>query len=338
MNKKEILLEVNGVSKYFELPNNKVLKAVDNVSLKIEKGEIVGIVGESGCGKSTFGKLISRTYKPTKGKIYYKGKLKNLPNDPYMKNQEMLNTKEVKEYCKNVQVVFQDPYSSLNPRQTAGDAIGRGLKVHGLYKGKVKQRVAELLNIVGLSEDARDRFPHEFSGGQRQRICIARALAIEPELLICDEPISALDVSIQSQIINLLKNLKETLELTMIFISHDLSVVKYICDKVVVMYLGTVMEMADSNEIYNNPLHYYTKALLSAVPFADPCIEKNRQRILLTGDIPSPVDAPSGCTFSSRCPDCDDICIKERPELKMVEDGHYVACHKVLEDRRDNNE
>ena len=324
MKTKEVLLECSDVCEYFPLENGRKLKAVDGVSLKIAHGEVLGIVGESGCGKSTLGRVISRIYRPTSGQIFYRGRLKN---DADGKNR--LSPKEEKEYCKNVQVIFQDPYSSLNPRHTAGRTIARGLEVHGLYKGREKERVEELLEMVGLPPEAKDRYPHEFSGGQRQRICIARALAIEPELLICDEPISALDVSIQSQIINLLLDLKEKLGLTMIFISHDLSVVKYICDRVAVMYLGTVVEEGTSEEIYESPYHYYTKALLSAVPLADPEIEKNRSRILLQGDIPSPVDAPVGCTFCSRCPYCDEMCREKRPKLTEWENGHLAACWHV---------
>lgn len=325
----EVLVKLEDICKYFKLDKKRTLKALDHIDLEIYKGEILGVVGESGCGKSTLGKVISRIEAPTQGYVYYKEKKRNAPITGFINSDHILTKSQIKEYCKNVQVVFQDPYSSLNPRHTAGDTIERGLRVHNLYKGKEKEQLAKLLAMVGLPEDTVDRYPHEFSGGQRQRICIARALSTEPEFLICDEPISALDVSIQSQIINLLISMKEALGLTMMFISHDLSVVKYICDRVVVMYLGTVVEVADSEEIYSNPSHYYTKALLSAVPIADPEIEKERQRILLKGDIPSPVDAPEGCTFCSRCPYSDQQCREDRPVLKTIKKGHQVACHHL---------
>lgn len=329
MKDREVLVQLDDICKYFKLEKKKDLKALDHISLSVYKGEILGVVGESGCGKSTLGKVISRIETPTEGYVYYNGEKRNAPVSGAMNSEHKLTKKKEKEYCKNVQVVFQDPYSSLNPRHTAGYSVERGLKIHGLYKGKEKERLAQLLAMVGLPEETADRYPHEFSGGQRQRICIARALSVEPEFLICDEPISALDVSIQSQIINLLISMKEAFGLTMLFISHDLSVVKYICDRVVVMYLGTVVEVAESEEIYEHPLHYYTKALLSAVPIADPEVEKERKRILLKGDIPSPVDAPKGCTFCSRCPYSDETCHNERPHLKEYRPGHQVACHHV---------
>ena len=322
----EVLVELNDICEYFSVGKKK-LKALDGINLVIHSGEVLGIVGESGCGKSTLGRVISRIYHPTKGQVVYKGMVSNVPRRE--EKEHRLTEKQKKEYCKNVQVIFQDPYSSLNPRHTTRKSIIRGMEVHNLYPGHQEERMKELLQMVGLPESAADRYPHEFSGGQRQRICIARALSIEPELLICDEPISALDVSIQSQIVNLLISLKERLGLTMVFISHDLSVVKYICDRVVVMYLGTVMEVADSQELYRNPLHFYTKALLSAVPIADPEVEKKRHRILLNGDIPSPVDAPKGCTFCSRCPYADEKKKKERPALKEVSPGHLVSCHHL---------
>ena len=325
---KQNLVSIVNLKQYFQIAGGKTVYSLDGVSLNIYKGEALGIVGESGCGKSTLGKAILKINQPTYGSIYYDG------NRVAASKQDggcQMSRKERKEYCKKVQVVFQDPYSSLNPRQSAEKAIIRGLKEHGLYKGKEKERVRELVQMVGLSEETLDRYPHEFSGGQRQRICIARALAIEPELLICDEPISALDVSIQSQIINLLKDLKNKLGLTMMFISHDLSVVRYMCDRVAVMYLGTIIEVADSEEIYQNPCHFYTKALLSAVMVADPDIEKERQRIILQGDLPSPVQKVEGCAFAGRCPYKTEKCLSEKPELRNVKEGHAVACHYVEE-------
>lgn len=270
MEKRQALVQIKDLRQYFDIGSGKTVHSLNGINLDIYAGEALGIVGESGCGKSTLGKEILKINQPTNGEILYDGKW--VAGADYRKHR--LTHKERKEYCKKVQVVFQDPYSSLNPRHTAGKAIMRGLKEHRICLGKEKERTAELFRMVGLPEEMMNRYPHEFSGGQRQRICIARALAIEPELLICDEPISALDVSIQSQIINLLCRLKEELGLTMMFISHDLSVVRYMCDRVAVMYLGSIVEIADSEEIYTDPRHFYTKALLSAVMCADPDIER----------------------------------------------------------------
>lgn len=319
------LVQLVDVNEQFNISKTKIVKAVNGISLDIYKGEILGIVGESGCGKSTLGRVISHIYEPTDGIITYRGKhdVNNLSRQD--------RTALERTWARQVQTVFQDPHSALNPRRTIGKELVRGLKVHKLHVGKEKERVIELLNMVGLSENDFDKFPHEFSGGQLQRVCIARALSIEPELLICDEPISALDVSIQSQIINLLRKLQKELNLTMIFISHDLSVVRYICDRIAVMYLGKIVELATSDEIYQNPRHFYTKALMSAVPIADPVIEKERQRIVLQGNIPSPINPPSGCSFHERCPYCTNQCIEMVPNLKAVCAKHVVACHNEKE-------
>lgn len=323
MEKRQALVQIKDLRQYFDIGSGKTVHSLNGINLDIYAGEALGIVGESGCGKSTLGKEILKINQPTNGEILYDGKW--VAGADYRKHR--LTHKERKEYCKKVQVVFQDPYSSLNPRHTAGKAIMRGLKEHRICPGKEKERTAELFHMVGLPEEMMNRYPHEFSGGQRQRICIARALAIEPELLICDEPISALDVSIQSQIINLLCRLKEELGLTMMFISHDLSVVRYMCDRVAVMYLGSIVEIADSEEIYTNPRHFYTKALLSAVMCADPDIEKERQRIILKEDLPSPLKRIKGCAFAGRCPYRTEKCSYLEPELKEVVPGHWVACH-----------
>lgn len=314
---KEVLVTVDQVKKYFNVGNNRTLKAVDGISFDLYKGETLGLVGESGCGKSTAGRTILRLYEPTDGKVTFKGiDLFSLPK------------KKLKEIRKQVQIIFQDPYSSLNPRMTVEDIIGEPLDIHGLAKGKKRhERIKELLELVGLNEEHASRFPHEFSGGQRQRIGIARALAVEPEFIVCDEPISALDVSIQAQVVNLLKQLQEELGLTYLFIAHDLSMVKYISDRILVMYLGQMMEMADSEVLHEKPMHPYTQFLLSAVPIPNPEIEKNRERIQVEGEIPSPIDPPSLCPFCTRCPKVMDICRRQRPEWKEVEEKHFIACH-----------
>lgn len=311
------LLEVKNLKKYFNVGHNAWLKAIDDISFFIDKGETFGLVGESGCGKSTTGRTIARLYQPTAGEIWFDGV-----------NINKLDAKDAKQYTKRVQMIFQDPYASLNPRMTVGDIIAEGIDIHGLYRGKERQeRIYDLLATVGLNEEHASRFPHEFSGGQRQRIGIARALAIEPEFIICDEPISALDVSIQAQIVNLLEQLQQDLGLTYLFIAHDLSMVKHISNRVAVMYLGFIMELASSAELYKNPLHPYTQALMSAIPIPDPDVEASRQRILLQGDVPSPINTPSGCKFRSRCSKAMPICAQKEPELKDQGGGHYVACY-----------
>lgn len=312
----KVLLEVQNLKKYFHVSGG-ILKAVDNISFQIKKGETLGLVGESGCGKSTTGRTIIGLYEATDGKIIFDGQ-----------SAQNLSQEQRKKFTRKVQMIFQDPYASLNPRMTVGDIIGEGIDIHELYTGKERmERIYSLLEMVGLNREHANRFPHEFSGGQRQRIGIARAMAIEPEFIICDEPISALDVSIQAQIVNLLMNLQEEKGLTYLFIAHDLSMVKHISDRVAVMYLGVMVEMTKSGELYSNPLHPYTQALLSAVPIPDPKIEKKRERIILEGDVPSPINPPAGCRFKSRCKYAMDICGKEAPVLKEVGSGHFVACH-----------
>ena len=313
-----ILVKVDNVSKHFHTAGG-VVKAVNNVSFEIAKGETVGLVGESGRGKSTLGRTLMGIYQPTEGKIYF--------------NNEEIDIKKAKDrykYAKKAQMIFQDPYASLNPRMTVGSIISEGMEIHNMYTPeKRKERVGELLDLVGLNKEYANRFPHEFSGGQRQRIGIARALAIEPEFLICDEPISALDVSIQSQIINLLIDLQKRLGLTYLFIAHDLDIVRYISDRIVVMYLGHVVEIGESNEVYSNALHPYSQALLSAVPIPDPELEREKKRIILEGDIPSPINLPKGCPFAGRCHYAKPECSESMPELKEVSAGHFVACHNI---------
>lgn len=312
----EVLLKVENVKKYFHVSGG-TLKAVDGLNFELHKGETLGLVGESGCGKSTAGRTILRLYEPTDGKVIFAGK------DVYS-----LSKKELKEIRKEMQIIFQDPYACLDPRMTIEDVIGEALDIHGLAKGEARhKRIVELLELVGLNEEHASRFPHEFSGGQRQRVGIARALAVEPQFIVCDEPISALDVSIQAQVVNLLKELQESLGLTYLFIAHDLSMVRYISDRILVMYLGQMMELADSDTLSENPLHPYTQFLLSAVPIPDPEIEKTRQRIKVDGEIPSPINPPELCPFCTRCPKAMDVCKKERPQWKEVEEGHFVACH-----------
>ena len=312
------LLSIENLSKFFNVEGG-TLKAVSNVTFDIKKGETVGLVGESGCGKSTLGRTVMGIYNPTDGKIIYDGQEVNIK-----KAKDRFN------YAKKVQMIFQDPYASLNPRMTVGSIISEGMEIHGMYDGaKRKQRVEELLELVGLNKEHANRFPHEFSGGQRQRVGIARALAIEPEFLVCDEPISALDVSIQSQIINLLIDLQKRLGLTYLFIAHDLDIVRYISDRIVVMYLGHIVEIGESDEVYNNALHPYSKALLSAVPIPDPDLEKQKQRIILEGDVPSPINLPQGCPFVGRCSHASEQCKTQKPELKEIQPGHFVACHIV---------
>ncbi len=315
----EVLISVRNLKKYFNVRGGKTLKAVDDISFDIHKGETLGLVGESGCGKSTAGRTIVRLYEATGGDIIYKDM--NINN---------LNKKQLKDYTRHAQMIFQDPYASLNPRMTVTDIVGEGIDIHNLYKGMERQkRIYEILELVGLSREHANRFPHEFSGGQRQRIGVARALAIEPDFIVADEPISALDVSIQAQVVNLLKDLQDELDLTYLFIAHDLSMVKHLSDRVAVMYLGAIMELTESNELYDNPLHPYTKALMSAVPIPDPDVSRAKQRIILKGDVPSPIDVPVGCKFQGRCPISEDICKVEKPELREILPGHFVACHMV---------
>ena len=320
----ETLLEVKNLKMYFPVTSGIIfqkkvadVKAVDNVSFTIAKGETLGLVGESGCGKTTTGRAILQLYKPTEGDVIFDGtRLNDLDNS------------SMRAMRRQMQIIFQDPYGSLNPRMTCGDIVGEPLIVHKLTsgKGEYRDRVDELLQTVGLNPYMADRYPHEFSGGQRQRIGIARALAVNPSFIVCDEPVSALDVSIQAQVINLLEDLQEQFGLTYLFIAHDLSVVRHISDRVAVMYLGHIVEVADRNELYENPLHPYTRALLSAVPIPDPIVEAERERIILTGDVPSPMNPPAGCVFHTRCPVMIDECQEEMPELREVLPGHWVAC------------
>jgi oligopeptide transport system ATP-binding protein len=319
MAEKKTLIEVKNLKKYFNVGSGAILKAVDDISFAIKEGETLGLVGESGCGKSTTGRTIIRLYEATGGEVIYNGK-----------NIHSLNKAEAKEFTKQAQMIFQDPYASLNPRMTVGDIVGEGIDIHNLYTGKQRtEKIFALLNTVGLNKEHASRFPHEFSGGQRQRIGIARSLAIEPKFIVCDEPISALDVSIQAQVVNLLIKLQRELGLTYLFIAHDLSMVKHISDRVGVMYLGTMVEMASSEELYKNPLHPYTQALLSAIPIADPRVEQSRQRVLLEGDVPSPINPPPGCRFKARCRYAKDICSQEMPAFREVAPNHFVACHIV---------
>ncbi len=319
-NEKQPLVQVNDVCKYFHVGKHADLKAVDHVSFEIYKGETVGLVGESGCGKSTMGRCMIRLYEPTSGEVIYEGK-----------NITKLTSAEKKEFCKKVQMIFQNPYASLNSRMTVKEIVGEGLREHGMSGKDADAKVQELLEIVGLNKDHMSRFPHEFSGGQRQRIGIARALSVDPDFIICDEPISALDVSVQAQVINMLKDLQAERGLTYLFIAHDLSVVKYISDRVIVMYLGTVVETAETEELYGNTLHPYTKALLSAIPEADPDRAKANKRILIKGEIPSPINPKNCCRFAERCAYATDRCFSEMPELREVKPGHKVACHLVEE-------
>lgn len=322
----KILVAVKDLTKYFPIRRGALLKrrrgyikAVDGVNFDILQGETLGLVGETGCGKTTVGRTILKLYEPTSGEVLFGGV-----------DIAGLNGAELRRMRRRMQMIFQDPYASLNPRKTVGGIVGAPLEVHRILRGKEKTaRVQELLEMVGLNPYFINRFPHEFSGGQRQRIGIARALALNPDLIICDEPISSLDVSIQAQVVNLLEELQEKLGLTYLFIAHDLSMVRHISDRMAVMYLGKIVELADRNEIYLNPLHPYTQALMSAVPVPDPDVAVRRERIILKGDIPSPADPPQGCNFNTRCPVAVEQCFVNDPEYRMISPGHYVACHLV---------
>ena len=319
----DILLEVKNLKQYFPvragLMRTIPLKAVDDVSFTIGRGETLGLVGESGCGKTTVGRTILRLYEPTAGEVIFDG--------------EPVTAKNITHMRKQMQMVFQDPYSSLDPRMTVEDIIGEPLDVHKLYSSRQErqERILELMGYVGLNSEHAARYAHEFSGGQRQRIGIARALAVNPDFIVCDEPVSALDVSIQAQVINMFAELQEKFGLTYLFIAHDLLVVRHISDRIAVMYLGKMVELADANEIYDHPLHPYSKSLLSAVPVPDPKIARANQRIVLSGDIPSPLNAPSGCPFRTRCPYACDKCAESMPDFQEVSAGHFVACHRVGE-------
>lgn len=315
----EKLLKIKNLKKYFTMSKNEVVKAVDNVTFDIYKGETLGLVGESGCGKSTIGRTIIRLYNATDGEVLFDGKPVH-----QKKSSQQLET-----FNQKMQMIFQDPYASLNPRMNVKDIIAEGMEIHNLFKTKKErnERVLELLDTVGLNKEHVNRYPHEFSGGQRQRIGIARALAVDPEFIIADEPISALDVSIQAQVVNLLQDLQSERGLTYLFIAHDLSMVKHISDRIGVMYLGSMVELATSDELYKEPLHPYTQALLSAVPSPNPRIEQTRERIILEGELPSPSSPPSGCRFRTRCPFAMDICAQQVPEWRQVKPNHWSACH-----------
>ena len=318
MSTDEKLLEVSHLKKHFKMGKGKTLKAVDDVSFYIRKGETLGVVGESGCGKTTCGRTCIGLYDKTDGEVLYRGK-----------DIHKLRGAERKAFTKQVQIIFQDPYASLDPKMKVKDIVAEGIRAHKLLPNEkaIDARVEELLETVGLDKSYKERYVHEFSGGQRQRIGIARALAVEPEFIMCDEPISALDVSIQAQIVNLLERLQKEKGLTYMFIAHDLSMVKHISDRVMVLYLGKVMEITTSKSLYDNPCHPYTKALLSAIPIPDPEVERQKQRIKLEGEIPSPINPGEGCRFKNRCKYATERCMTEQPELKMVEEEHYVACH-----------
>jgi oligopeptide transport system ATP-binding protein len=325
MSNNNILLDVQNLKMYFPITQGIIIqrhigdiKAVDDITFFVRRGETLGLVGESGCGKSTTGRAILQLYRPTDGHVYFKEE-----------DLTLLKGEALRRMRREMQMIFQDPYASLNPRMTVGNIIGEPLEVHNIHSSKAerRERVQELLRVVGLNPYFVNRYPHEFSGGQRQRIGVARALAVNPEFIVCDEPISALDVSIQAQIINMLEDLQGEFGLTYLFIAHDLSVVRHISDRIAVMYLGKLAELADRDELYANPLHPYTQALLSAVPIPDPVIEEKRQRIILEGDVPSPANPPKGCNFSTRCPRVMDVCHEVDPEFRDLGGGHWVACH-----------
>ncbi len=325
--KKEVILQVSNLKKYFPITSGIVIqrhvgdvKAVDDISFHVYRGETLGLVGESGCGKSTTGRTVLQLYRPTAGSVLFEGiELSTLKGE------------DLRKMRRKMQMIFQDPYASLNPRMTVGRIISEPLQVHRVMTDNKErqERVEYLMEKVGLNPYFINRYPHEFSGGQRQRIGIARALALDPDLIVADEPISALDVSIQAQVVNLMEELQKELGLTYLFIAHDLSMVRHICDRVAVMYLGKIVEVAETEELYTNPLHPYTQALLSAVPVPDPVVEQQRKRIILKGDVPSPINPPKGCNFNTRCPVAVDVCFGEDPVLKEVKPEHWVACYRV---------
>ncbi|KPL82494.1 peptide ABC transporter substrate-binding protein [Thermanaerothrix daxensis] len=322
----EVLVRVENLVKHFPITRGIIIQrqvgavhAVDGLTFDIYKGETLGLVGESGCGKSTTGRTILQLYRPTSGSVHFEGV-----------DLVKLKGEDLRRMRRRMQMIFQDPYASLNPRMTVGEIIGEPLIIHNVARGReVQERVEHLLELVGLNPAYANRYPHEFSGGQRQRIGVARALALQPSFIVCDEPISALDVSIQAQVVNLLEDLQQEFGLTYLFIAHDLSMVRHISNRVAVMYLGVIVELASRDELYNHPLHPYTQALLSAVPIPDPAVEKKRKRIILQGDVPSPVNPPSGCRFRTRCPLAAEICKEVKPEWREVSSGHFVACHMV---------